>query len=59
MMKRGNTFLAVVLALVGVGCVSQQSHERALQEYEMSQEASAEEIIRLQQVVEEKQTKPS
>jgi chemotaxis protein MotB len=56
MMKRGNIFLAVVISLVVVGCVSQQSHERALQEYEMSQEASAEEIIRLQQVVEEKQT---
>lgn len=38
-----------------VGCVSQQSHDRALQAYEMNKEASAEEIERLQQVVEEKQ----
>ena len=54
-MKRGNTFLAVVMALVVAGCASQQSHERGLQENEMSQEASAEEIERLQQVVEAKQ----
>ena len=38
-----------------VGCVSQQSHERALQEYETVKEASAEKIERLQQVVDEKQ----
>jgi chemotaxis protein MotB len=56
MMKQVSTFLAAVASLVLVGCVSQQSHERALQDYEMSQEASAEEIIRLQQVVAEKQT---
>jgi chemotaxis protein MotB len=54
-MKRINTFLAAVVSMVVVGCVSQQSHERALQEYEMSQEASAEEIERLQLMVEEKQ----
>jgi len=54
-MKRVNTFLAAVSWLFVVGCVSQQSHERALQEYEMSQEESAAEIERLQQVVEERQ----
>jgi chemotaxis protein MotB len=51
-MKRVNTFLAAVAWLFVVGCVSQQSHERALQEYEMGKEESATEIERLQQVVE-------
>lgn len=54
-MKRVNTFLTAVACMFFVGCVSQQSHERAMQEYEMSQEESAAEIGRLQQVVEAKQ----
>jgi len=54
-MKRVNTFLAAVACTIFVGCVSQQSHERALQEYEMSQEESAAKIERLQQVAEERQ----
>lgn len=54
-MKRVNTFLAAVICTTCVGCVSQQSHERALQEYEMSQEESVAEIERLQKIVEEKQ----
>jgi chemotaxis protein MotB len=54
-MKRVKIFLAAMICTVVVGCVSQQSHERALQEYEMSQEASAEKIERLQQILEEKQ----
>ena len=52
-MKPVNTFLAAMVCMVFVGCVSQQSHERAMQEYEMSQEESAAEIERLQKVVEE------
>ncbi|MDH4194848.1 MAG: hypothetical protein OEV70_11940, partial [Nitrospirota bacterium] len=54
-MKRVNIFLAAVICTVFVGCVSQQSHERALQEYEMSQEESSAEIERLQQMIEERQ----
>lgn len=54
-MKPVNTFLAAVICTACVGCVSQQSHERALQEYEMSNEESVAEIERLQQIVEEKQ----
>ncbi len=49
------SLIVAVSCMAVVGCVSQQSHERALQAYETDKEASAEEIERLQQVVEEKQ----
>ncbi|WNM61434.1 OmpA family protein [Candidatus Nitrospira neomarina] len=55
-MKLGNTLLLVVACTVVVGCVSQQSHERALQEYEKNHESTIAELERLQQAVEEKQT---
>ena len=55
-MKLVNTLLVAAVCTVGVGCVSQQSHERALQEYEKSQESTTAELERLQQAVEEKQT---
>ncbi|GJL57580.1 MAG: hypothetical protein NPIRA03_04370 [Nitrospirales bacterium] len=54
-MKLGNTLLVAMACTVVVGCVSQQSHERALQEYEKSQESTIAELERLQQAVEEKQ----
>ncbi|GJL67762.1 MAG: hypothetical protein NPIRA06_03970 [Nitrospirales bacterium] len=54
-MKLINILLLAMVCAVVVGCVSQQSHERALQEYEESQESSAVELERLQQAVEEKQ----
>lgn len=54
-MKLGNTLLVAMACTVVVGCVSQQSHERALQEYEQSQESTIAELERLQQAVEEKQ----
>lgn len=55
-MKLINVLLVAVACTGVVGCVSQQSHERALQEYEKSQESTAVELERLQQAVEEKQT---
>lgn len=54
-MKQVSTFLAAIACMVVVGCVSQQSHERAMQEYEMSKEESAAEVERLQKVLEERQ----
>jgi chemotaxis protein MotB len=54
-MNRVNVFLAAVACTFFVGCVSQQSHERALQEHEMSKEESAAEIEQLQHMVKEKQ----
>lgn len=55
-MKLINSLLAAVACTVVVGCVSQQSHERALQEYEESKESTSVELERLQRAVEEKQT---
>ncbi|MEO8324255.1 MAG: OmpA family protein [Nitrospirota bacterium] len=55
-MKLINILLVAAACTVVVGCVSQQSHERALQEYEESKESTAVELERLQQAVEEKQT---
>ena len=54
-MKLLNLLLAVVACTVVVGCVSQQSHERALQDYEKSLVSTKAELERLQQAVEEKQ----
>lgn len=54
-MKLGNTLLSAVACTIVVGCVSQQSHERALQEYEKNQESTIAELERLQQAVEAKQ----
>lgn len=55
-MKLINLLLVAVTCTVVVGCVSRQSHERALQEYQESQESTALELERLKQAVEEKQT---
>lgn len=49
--------LVTVLSISLVGCVSQRSHEQALQELEMTKESSAQEVERLQKAVEEKQEK--
>ncbi|HNP28994.1 MAG TPA: OmpA family protein [Nitrospirales bacterium] len=55
-MKLVNTLFVAAACTVIVGCVSQQAHERALQEYEKSQKTTTAELDRLQQAVEEKQT---
>ena len=52
-MKLLNLLLAVVACTVVVGCVSQQSHERALQDYATSLVSTKAELERLQQALEE------
>ncbi|MDR4495483.1 MAG: OmpA family protein [Nitrospirales bacterium] len=47
--------LVTVLCTSVVGCVSQRSHEQALQELEMTKESTAQTVERLQQTVEAKQ----
>jgi chemotaxis protein MotB len=53
-----NGMKIVFLGFVGMGllgCVSQQAHERTIEELEMTSQNSAQEIERLQKMVEEKQ----
>jgi len=48
--------LVMFMCLMMVGCLSQQAHERAIEELEMTQQHSAKEMERLQQVVQEKES---
>ena len=46
--------LVMVMCTMVLGCLSQQAHERAIEELEMTHQNSAQEVERLQQVVQEK-----
>ena len=48
--------LVMVMCTMVLGCLSQQAHERAIEELEMTHQNSAQEVERLQQVVQEKKT---
>ena len=54
-MKWFQSFIMALSCTAILGCVSQQAHEQALKESELSKEATAEKIVRLKQVAEEKQ----
>ncbi len=47
--------LVLIVWMFG-GCVSQQAHERAMEELEMASQSSAQEVERLQRIVEEQQS---
>ena len=49
------TGILIMCGMSLVGCVSQRSHEQALQELQASQETNTQEIERLQEAVQEKQ----
>ncbi len=44
---------AMLIGIIFVGCASQQAHERAMEELEMASQNSAQEVERLQRIVEE------
>ena len=45
----------MVMGTMVLGCLSQQAHERAIEELEMTHQNSAQELERLKQVVQEKE----
>jgi len=45
--------LVMIMCTMVLGCLSQQAHERAIEELEMTSRSSAQEVERLQQVVQE------
>ncbi len=47
------------MCMMFLGCVSQQAHERAIEELEMTSQNSAQEVERLQQLVEQEQIEVS
>ena len=47
--------LVMVMCTMVLGCLSQQAHERAIGDLEMTSQQSAQEVERLQQVVQEKE----
>lgn len=47
------------IGMIGLGCVSQQAHDRTIEELEMTSQHSAQEVERLQQLVEQEQTEVS
>ncbi len=49
--------LVMVMCTLVLGCLSQQTHERAIEELEMTSQNSAQEVEHLQQLVEQEQTK--
>jgi len=51
--------LVMVMCTLVLGCLSQQAHERAIEELEMTSQNSAQEVERLQQLVEQEQTEVS
>ena len=51
--------LVMVMCTLVLGCLSQQTHERAIEELEMTSQNSAQEVERLQQLVEQEQTEVS
>jgi len=55
MKEWGLTVIVMVCGIGVMGCVSQQSHEQALQELQASHDATVQEIQRLQETVGEKQ----
>ncbi len=45
----------MLMCMLLLGCLSQQTHERAIEELELTNQASAQEVERLQQVVQERE----
>lgn len=54
-MKTIKVILVMVMSTMVFGCLSQQSHERAMEELAKSNENSDQEVQRLQQIVQEKE----
>ncbi len=54
-MKTIKVILVMVMSTMVFGCLSQQSHERAMEELAMSNQNSDQEVQRLQQVVQDKE----
>lgn len=47
--------LVMVMCTMVLGCLNQQAHERAIEELEMTHQNSAQEVERLQQIIQEKE----
>ena len=54
-MNRTKIIVAILVCWMFAGCASQQAHERAMEELEMASQNSAQEVERLQRIVEEQQ----
>ncbi len=54
-MNRTKIIVAILVCWMLAGCASQQAHERAMEELEMASQNSAQEVERLQRIVEEQQ----